>query len=125
VSYKGAPVAGATVSFLGDGTTQPAMAITETNGDFTLSTTSSGDGAVPGSHLVTVVKMMPSATKAATPADNSMEAAAKKARDSANPTAETKPLSMVPEKYASAATSGLQYTVKEGDANNFKIELKD
>lgn len=122
VTYKGVPVAGAHVSFLGDGTIPPAMALTEANGEFTLTTSMPGDGAVPGNHQVTVTKMLPGAKKSG-PEDTSMEAMAKAAQAPKTETPQT--LSMLPEKYASATSSGLSYKVEEGKDNNFKIELQD
>jgi hypothetical protein len=121
VTFKSLPVEGATVSFLGDGKTAPAIAITDAGGEFILTTSRSGDGAVPGSHRVTVTKIInpPGASKAKS-GMMSMEDAAKAA---AEPPA--KPLYMLPEHYASAETSGLTFTVKEGDKNDFLIELTD
>lgn len=125
VTYKNAPVAEANVAFLGDGKSQPALAITDANGNFVLTTTKSGDGAVPGTHKVTVTKKMaaPSA-KAADPKAGSMEAAVKDYHDSKSKEP-PKSLSMIPEKYSQVQTSNLSYTVEEGKPNNFKIELVD
>ena len=120
VTYKNLPVEGATVSFLGDGKTVPAIAITDSAGDFILTTTRSGDGAVPGKHQVTVTKIIgPPVAKTKGPM--SMEEAAKAANDP--PPA--KPLSMLPDRFSSANSSGLSYEVKEGQSNNFKIELTE
>jgi hypothetical protein len=122
VTYKNVPVEGATVSFLGDGKIAPAIAITDSTGSFVLTTNRSGDGAVPGAHRVTVTKIIapPSTTKSNT-GTMSMEDAAKAAKEP--PPA--KPLSMLPDRYRSAESSGLTYTVKQGDKNDFKIELAE
>lgn len=119
VNYKNLPVEGATVSFLGDGTTRAAMAITDSKGQFILTTIRSGDGAVPGVHKVTVTKIVAPPTKSANE-PMSMEDAAKAANV---PPAE--PLSMLPAKYQTAASSGLSFTVKANEKNDFTIELKD
>lgn len=120
VTYKNLPVEGATVSFLGDGKIPPAMALTDSSGEFILTTSRSGDGAVPGVHRVTVTKIVgPPAAKST--GSMSMEDAAKAA--SAPPPA--KPLSMLPERYSAADSSGLQFTVKAGDKNSFAIDLTD
>lgn len=125
VTYKTLPVAGASVAFLGDGKSAPAMAITDAKGEFILSTTTPGDGAVVGSHQVTVTKMMSSPTKKATgPTASSMETAAKNYQETKNQEPQ-KSLSMIPEQYSMAATSGLTFNVEAGKENNFKIELKD
>lgn len=117
VTYKKQPVEGATVSFLGDGKTSPAMAITDSLGDFVLTTTRSGDGAVPGKHRVTVTKIVGPPTKTG---PMTMEEAAKAAKEKP-----AKPLSMLPSRYGSADSSGLNFEVKEGQKNNFPIDLVD
>ena len=120
VTYKNAPVEGATVSFLGDGKSAPAVAVTDAAGEFILTTTRSGDGAVPGTHRVTVSKFVAPPAKAQI-GPMSMEDAAKTSKEP--PT--SKPLSMLPEKYGMVNSSGLEFTVKEGDKNDFKIELTE
>jgi hypothetical protein len=118
VTYKGLPVEGAVVSFLGDGTIPAAIGRTDAKGHFELTTSEPGDGAVPGSHQVTVSKVV--AAKAA-PAKESMEDAAKRttaAQDEA-------PLSLIPERYGNAATSDITLQVKPSGTNDFPIELKD
>ncbi len=121
VTYKGKPVAEATVSFLGDGKTQAALALTNEEGLFVLTTTKPGDGAVPGKHIVTVTKMV--GNLSATPKNNlSMQDAAKAAEEAAK---ESKPLSLIPQKYSEATTSPLQFNVKEGEKNHFEIKLED
>lgn len=125
VTYQGKGVADANVAFLGDGNIQAARAITDSNGEFILSTTSPGDGAVAGVHKVTVTKMMSAPKKgAADPKAGSMEAAVQDFKANQNKEA-PKSLSMIPEKYSQATSSPLQFTVEEGKPNNFKIELTD
>ncbi len=120
VTYKSLPVEGATVSFLGDGKSAPAIAITDAAGQYILTTTRSGDGAVPGVHKVTVTKIVaPPSTAKPKSGSMSMEDAAKSA-----PEAPAKPLHMLPERYESAESSGLEFTVKNG-ANDIPIELKE
>lgn len=127
VTYKGAPVDKANVSFLGDGKIQAARAVTDKNGEFVLTTSEPGDGAVAGTHQVIVMKTVGSLTKPAAPAATgvgSMEAAAKAATSG---TAEGEPAitHLLPEKYSVAATSGLSFTVEEGKKNHFEITLTD
>lgn len=125
VTYKNAPVAEANVAFLGDGQTQPALAITDANGTFVLTTTKAGDGAVPGTHKVTVTKKMAApAPKSTDPKAGSMESAVKEYHDSKSKEP-PKSLSMIPEKYSQVQTSNLSFTVEEGKPNNFKIDLVD
>ena len=118
LTFKNLPVEGATVSFLGDGKTPPAVAITDAAGEFILTTNRSGDGAVPGVHRVTVSKIIGPPVKST--GSMSMEDAAK-----AGSSPPPKPVSMLPEKYNSVDSSGLQFTVKEGDKNYFVIELSE
>jgi len=126
VTFKGQPVEGAQVTFMGDGSVLPAVAVTDANGKFKCTTYSSGDGAIPGEHSVTVSKTVATALETPSNAETSgkgMERAMLRAQKGESQLA--KPLNMVPEKYAKAATSPLHLTVKEGDANDFKIELTD
>jgi hypothetical protein len=120
VTYKNLPVEGATVSFLGDGTIPPAVATTDSSGEFILTTSRSGDGAVPGKHQVTVTKIVGPPVKAAK-TKMTMEEAAEAAKEAAA----AKPLSMLPERYATVDTSGLQYEVKASGTNNFEIKLEE
>lgn len=120
VTYKNLPVEGATVSFLGDGKSRAALAVTDAAGEFILTTVRSGDGAVPGTHRVTVTKIITPPGAAKKTGAMTMEEAAKAAQE---PPA--KPLSMLPDRYASAESSGLEFIVKAGENNEFLIELTD
>ena len=123
VTYKNAPIEGATVSFLGDGQSQPAIAMTDADGNFVLTTNRAGDGAVPGDHRVTVTKILGSASPTAS-RSLSMDEAVEEWKKNQKPTA-PKVLSLVPEKYAKPETSGLQFTVKAGEKNHFDLPLTD
>jgi hypothetical protein len=59
VTHKGQPVEGAVVSFTTEGAARAATGTTDAEGKFVLSTYGDGDGAVPGPHKVTVVKVDP------------------------------------------------------------------
>jgi len=111
VTYNGQPVDGATVAFLPqkpDGT--GASGLTDAAGKFTLTAFEPGDGAVPGSYLVTVTK---------TEAQGGGEV---QENSEATPTA---PKSLLPEKYGNPQVSGLTAEVKEGEKTEFVFELKD
>jgi len=115
VSYKGQPVAGAIVTFNGEGAeSRTAVAVSEADGTYKLRTLES-EGALPGKYKVTVIK-----TEAAESAALSMEDAAKQA---GKPAAEAKEL--LPPKYASGAETPLQFEVKSGAANTFDLPLED
>jgi hypothetical protein len=127
VTYKGQPVSGASVAFLGDGKIPPALGRTDAEGRFELTTSDSGDGAVPGTHQVTVSKNIPAKSTASSATGvASMEDMAKKAAERGGPPPDDAgPMSLLPEKYGSAGTSGLSYEVKSSGTNDFTIELKD
>lgn len=85
---------------------RPATGITDADGNFSLSTLSSNDGAVPGKHLV---RFSFSAT-----ADEG---------DSSAPPPESVPLPFHA-KYASKRTSGITAEVLEGKLNEFTWDLE-
>jgi hypothetical protein len=128
VLYKGLPVAGASVAFLGDQNTRPALGRTDVNGKFDLTTIESGDGAAAGTYKVTVSKAVaPKSTPAASSGTASMEEHANRAKErgSEPPKDESGSTSLLPEKYAQGATTDLSFEVKATGTNNFPIELKD
>jgi hypothetical protein len=122
VLYKGLPVDGASVAFLGDGRLPPALGRTDSKGQFELTTSEAGDGAVPGMHKVTVSKSVASKAAKAAATPISMEDAVKRSKEAKK---EDEPLSLLPDRYSQAATSGLSYEVKPTGTNDFTIELKD
>ena len=109
VTYQGAPVADAGVTFTPE-KGRPASGKTDASGKFTLSTFAKEDGAVPGLHKVAVT---PNASQIA-PMPGTPEAAQ---------AAAGKP--PFPPRYNSAETSGLTADVKPGAENDFKFELTD
>ena len=127
VTYKGQAVAGAHVAFLGMGeNATSSMGKTDAQGMFELTTFDAGDGAPVGNYQVTVSKIVNSQKAAASKAPMSMEEAVKRA----NPEGPSKEddgagSSLLPEKYAQASTSQLNFTVEEGKKNDFPIELTD
>jgi hypothetical protein len=118
VTYKGLPVEGATVSFLGNGETRAAVGLTDAKGHFELTTFDAGDGAVPGNHQVTVTKFVAKSTGAA---KENMEDASKRSPEAQN----EPPQSLIPERYANASTTDITREVKPSGTNDFPIELKD
>ena len=118
VTYKSQPVPGAKVMFMGDGKSPPAVGVTNASGEFELSSMA-GTGAAAGKHAVVVVKN----TEAKEPeAALTMEEAARAAQNPPEPPAVG---SLIPAKYADAATSGLEYEVEPSGSNHFNIELTD
>lgn len=123
VMYQGEPLAGATVTFRNsEQGARPATAITDDNGAFQLTTFEEGDGAVPGKHVVTVTKMADSGGGSQGTEQSMEEAAA--AAEQGEEQASAEPQSAIPERYGNPDTSDLSYTVKEGETNEFTIELE-
>jgi hypothetical protein len=139
VTYQGMPVSGATVTFAPADGVLVSYGVTDAEGKFTLKGARGQDGAPLGTQYVTVIKVASSGGPPAsdvTAAPGSVPLAV----DPSNPggtvggaaigpgaEAPTEAVvgSEVPEKYASVATSGLQFTITEDPAkNNFEITLE-
>jgi hypothetical protein len=129
VLYKGQPVAGASVAFLGNGEIVPALGRTDNDGRFELTTSESGDGAVPGLHKVTVSKSVSSKSSSSGPTTGvaSMESMAKAASERGEKAAspDSAGMSLLPEIYSQASTTTLSFEVTTTGPNDFTIELKD
>jgi hypothetical protein len=109
ITYLEKPVASASVQFVPTGQgggkdRQIATGETDAAGKFTVGTVKPGDGAVPGDYAVAVTPKGPATT-------------------AGNYELPSKP--PFPAHYSDATTSSLKVTVKRGDANQFKLELKD
>ena len=120
--YQGQPVEGADVVFMSEekfeDRTWPASAKTDASGKYVLETPGVGHGALIGKHTVTITKRGPS--PGAIPGSPAVGN-------------ETKPemqaymqpgLPLIPKKYFSPVTSGLEADVLSG-SNTFDFELKD
>ena len=128
VTYRGKPVAGASVAFLAPGAPRFAVGTTDDAGRFSLTTYEPDDGAVIGTHVVTVQKIsvQPGPTYAM-PDDGKIDnAAIERAMQEAAMRVEAaeKAGSELPAKYANHDTSDLRLEVVDGE-NDFKIELID
>lgn len=105
VTYQDKPVEGAQVIFMTTGG-RPAEGTTDTAGKFVLTTFDKGDGALPGQHKVTIVKMV----KPANADPNNPYVALENA---------------LPKRYATTAETPLTEEVKTSGANEFKFSLSD
>lgn len=112
VNYNGQPVADATVIFVPDGHQHAAVGRTDSSGRFQLQTFEANDGAVPGEYKVSVRKVEVT-SEGASGGDDDAE------------TEEAEERSLLPERYASAESSQLTASVKEGESNDFPFELTD
>ena len=128
ISYRGKPVAGASVAFLAPGAPRLAVGTTDDAGNFSLTTYESDDGAVLGTHVVTVHKLtMQAGPSYDVPSDGKIDPAAiERAMQEAALRIEAaeKGGSELPARYANHNTSDLRLEVVEGE-NEFKIELKN
>ena len=131
IMFRGDPVEDARVTFHATGTEGARSASGRTNarGEFSLTTFDTDDGAIPGEYTITVTKADATAMSASMEIDAegdsfgadytaAMEAAAR-GDDKSIPGAD----STLPEKYASAAESGITRSVVAGQRNEFTIDL--
>lgn len=131
IIYNGNPVEDARVTFhwTGEGAGRSASGKTNAQGEFSLTTFSTGDGAIPGEYTVTVAKAQ--ATAASADMDIDAEAgtygADYAAAMAASARGDFKSIpggeSTLPDQYASAAESGITRSVVEGQRNEFTIDL--
>jgi len=125
VAYKGAPVDGATVSFAPktfEPGTRASVALTAPDGTFIL-LTQGQRGILPGDYDVTVVKRTIPAIPEGVRSSEALEAYMEQ-HGRMPPVVSEEIRDLVPRKYGDAATSGLSYTIKKGQAP-IEIELKD
>jgi hypothetical protein len=115
VTYKGAPVDGAVVTFVNVDGPPSANGRTDAQGKTQLKTYVDGDGATLGQHKVIVEKSEAVGGQTIGPEDPKYDP------NAPPPTIKHH----VPQKYGSIATSGLTAEVKDGSPNEFSFELKD
>lgn len=110
VTYNGAPVEGASVTFVAEKGGKGAVGKTDAAGKFTLMTFEPGDGAVAGKYGVMVMKRT-----------EQPEEEVEDPQAPAAPPVED----LLPKKYGNATTSGLTAEVTEAGKNQFTFELAD
>lgn len=117
VTYEGAPVEGATVTFRPTTGNQAAFGNTDASGKYSLTTFVSGDGALPGDYKVKIAKYEVQESTSSGEGDDYVPP------EELPEGASTGPKNLLPEKYNNDATSGLTATVTEGDNMvDFKLE---
>lgn len=129
VTLDGSPLPGATVSFSPQGGGgRAAVGTTDIDGKFSLMTVAPGDGAVPGSYGVAVTKKAIAAAAATGDARHSGgQMTPEQTQAMMDAVKGAKPVeakSDLPERYASASSSGLTATVEARGTNNFTFELQ-
>lgn len=107
VTSQGAPLAGATVVFLPVGGTHAASALTDETGRFMLTAFPPHQGAVAGEYQVTVSKTESVEVQTGDPDSHA-----------------TQSRSLIAEKYADAAQSGLTATIPAEGIDTLKFELE-
>jgi hypothetical protein len=129
VTLRGKPVAGATVTFLCPGAPRFGVGTTDQTGNYRLTTYEPNDGAVIGTHVVTVKQyfMDSDATPSAIDPSGDPRAMSKaikgaKLRVDQQRRAAARAGSLLPAKYGSRQTSDLHKEVVPGD-NVINIEL--
>lgn len=119
VTYNGAPVPGAVVTFSPNKTGVPgASGITDNQGTYILTTYDAGDGAVEGEYKVMVSKSAPSATGGGAPSHDPTGESGRGAPSHAGggkAAANAGGGSLLPAKYAKATETPLVKTVAKGD----------
>lgn len=127
VLYKGAPVEGALVSFHHEKAPRIASGVTDKEGKFVLTMLETGDGAMPGTNVITVTKgaAAPAAAPEAVTAPPSPEDLAKKMAEMAaanDPKKKKKDAAgELPAKYSAQTTTPLK---EEISATNNKIAIQ-
>jgi hypothetical protein len=127
ITYKGVPVKNAMVAFLGDGAPRMAKGTTDDNGNYQLTSYEENDGAIIGSHIITVIPMGEfDETSAVVPEDyDAKNESLDKAREiSAQQQEQLEKKPPIPAKYGRRNTTDLRKEVKEGE-NVIDLELVD
>ena len=117
IKFKGEPLADAAVVFA-PAKGRAATGKTDSNGVYTLTTETAGDGAAVGKHDVTVSKMVP-------PNGMTAEAYAKLQQSAGAGTMVPPAKSAIPEKYSILGSSTLQANVESGKENVIDFDLKE
>jgi hypothetical protein len=130
VTLNGSPLEGATVNFYPMEGKGSSIGTTDAEGNYSLTTFRSNDGALPGQYKVTITKYTSPPKAASAPETGSLASGeldvATYAPPSDNPVAtatNTGPENLVPAKYANADSSGLRGMVDASNGvNNFDLK---
>lgn len=117
VTYQGDAIEGATVIFTPAGDNRSASGITDSDGNYKLTTLQAGDGALPGDYQVTIYK-----TEEVDPMSDEERQKYFHEHQGRMPPIKTREL--LPAKYKQPATAGLTAKVQSGK-NDFPYELVD
>lgn len=127
VTLDGKAVEGALVTFVPSDGQKVAIGSTNADGQYKLSTFNPSDGAQPGNYKITVTKFSSPPTGSPPPLEPGVLASGDITDSYAPPKgkegATEKSKNLLPEKYASEASSGLIATVAENNNNEVNLEL--
>jgi hypothetical protein len=122
VTYKGAPVEGAQVSFMAPGAPRAAIGTTNSQGKFQLTTFEENDGAVIGKHAVTISKSGADQPAGGMDAMNPSDAYGQAMGAAASGTGAEE--GELPARYANPQSSGLEAEVTRDGTNDFTFPLE-
>lgn len=120
VKFKGMPQEGATVTFSTVKSPRTAVGVCNAAGEFKLSTFDTDDGAVEGTHMVTIVGKASAADVPLTP-EQYLEAV----QTGKGTIPRMLPDDSLPKKYGQAGESGLSRGVVAGETNVFNFDLSE
>jgi hypothetical protein len=124
VTYKGAPVEGASVMFMpAQAGPKPATGVTDAQGKFKLSTFGEADGAIPGQYKVAITKRTTEYDLGGKTKEQ-FEEEMKHLEELGKPSPEPKFVDHLPLKYAGEATPESK-TVDAKGPNDFTFDLTD
>lgn len=118
------PVEGAQVSFTTTASTRVARGKTDAGGNYTLTTFSTGDGAIAGDHVVTIIKAPDNQGTTTMTADD-YAAMMEGAKDMQAPGQDQEASTAIPSRFANPEESGLTRTVVAGEENIFDFDLSE
>lgn len=107
VTFKGKPLANATITFIPDGPGESATGVTDSDGSYFLSTYHRKDGAVIGGHVVTV-SVGPSSDVPYVPGFDQFYKT-----------------SLIPKSYLDAKSTPLNVEVKDQAVNKINLDIED
>ncbi len=124
VTKGGNAVSGANVVFVSlEQGGSPAVGITNSEGKYSLTTFSSGDGALPGQYAIKVSQYPEGTAPSTSESDRFMTLEEQNAKYDPDAKAAAAPKNQLPEKFANEVTSGLKHTVTTSPST-FDIEIK-
>jgi len=122
VTFDGKPVEGAQVTFMAPGAPRAAVATTDAQGKYRLTTFKPSDGAVAGTHAVTIAKTETNAqAMSAAKPDAAYGQAMKQAASGKKQPSQA---GGIPGKYSDPKLGGLQANVTKEGPNQFDFDLK-